>query len=154
MRNVEHRRQLELRDHLFRLAQLDADAISMYNQAIVHATEEDVRAAFQSFRADHRQHLSELPQAIQHFGWATPEFKVDLLGHLEEWIVALRCVGGTSGALHAMWTAEKHHTKVYGRSLEWELDDPVLPLLLRDFHEHEQHHLSYVEEHIHHQRAS
>lgn len=149
MRSVEHRKQLELRNQLFGLAQLDAVAVAMYDEAVRHATEKQVRTAFQDFQADHRQHLTELPKAIQHVGWATPEFKLDLKGHLEEWIVALRCVGGTSGALHAMWTAEKHHNKAYGRALDWDLDDLELSELLRDFHNHESRHLAYVEQEIH-----
>lgn len=154
MRNVEHRRQLELRDDLFHLAQIDADAVAIYDEALKHATEEGVRSAFESFRIDHKRHLAELPKAIQHFGWATPEFKVDLTGYLEEWAVALFCVGGTAGALRALLKAERQHNKAYGDSLMWEFDDLDLPELLRDFHAHEARHLAFVEQQLHYQRAS
>lgn len=149
MRNEEHLRQLRLRDQLLHLVRLDITAIGVYDEAIRHADSEDLREAFEQFQADHRQHLSELPEAIQHFGWATPEFNLDLKGHVEELVVSIRCVRGTDGLLHAVWSEERRHANEYAEAAKWEIDDSKLATLLRVFSDHEKRHLAFVEERLH-----
>lgn len=149
MRDEEHRRQLDLRDQLFHLVQLDVTALGVYEEALRHADCEDVRDAFERFRADHSQHLSELPKAIQHFGWATPEFKSDLKGRLKERVVSIRCLRGTDGLLHAVWTEERHHANAYLEAAQWDIDDTKLVTLLRVFSDHEKRHLEFLEERLH-----
>jgi hypothetical protein len=150
MSNEEHLGQLALRDQLFRLLHLDVTAICVYEDAIRHATDEELQSAFEQFRFDHDQHLHELPKAIQHFGWATPELKLDLKGRLEEWVVSIRCVRGTDGLLHALWTEERRHASEYAEASRWNIDDTSLTALLQDFSEHEKRHLAFVEERVSH----
>jgi len=144
----EHQRGLHLRDKLFGLAQLDQDAVAMYETALRHVTDEQARTAFRQFQKEHTQHLDELVAVIHHIGWATPQFRVDLKGHVEKAVASTRGVTGTSGSIHAVWMAEKFHNRRYREAAEWDVDDPQLAALLEKFDKDEKRHLAFAEERI------
>jgi hypothetical protein len=145
MKSEELRRALHLRDQLFNLVQVDADAVGLYDAAIEHVIDEEIYSAFRQFQIQHREHVNELCRAIQRVGWATPEFRVDLKGHIGEIGVRLGCLRGTTGALQVVSIAEKTHCARYAEAQEWEIGDSRVMGLLRVFGEDEKDHLAFVE---------
>lgn len=137
MKDSELRKQLRLRDRLLHLEELDRDVAQLYDWALRHATDEDVRHAFERFQAEHRQHETELIAVIQRIGWSTPDVSLGLKGHLADWMISLRSATGTGGALRGMRTAERYCNKKYGEAFEWQGDAPELAALLHRFAEDE-----------------
>lgn len=138
----------ELLHELESLAQLDTDAVRVYDEAIKHADEEDVRTNFERFQGEHRYHGQQLSVEITRLGGKLPVMKVDLAGRLAEWITAIRSVRGTEGALHAMRTAEKYHNRRYNEAAGWDTSDEGVSTLLRQFDDDEKRHLAYIEERL------
>lgn len=130
------------------LAQLDTDAVRVYDEALEHVTDDDIRKNFERFQSEHRYHAEQLSDAIVRLGGKKPELKVDLAGHLADWVTAMRSVRGTEGALHAMETAEKYHNRHYGKAVGWDVGDDEVATLLRRFDDDEKRHLAYVEERL------
>ena len=146
MKNPQHSHNMQLRDRLFRLVETDTLAVAVYEQAILRTADDDLRTTLHDFQAQHLQHVRELPAAIQHFGWATPEFKLDTRDHLAEWVTGVRCGHSDERVLRTLHVAERRHADAYGQAVEWDIDDAQLLELLIAFREHETAHLVYVEE--------
>ncbi len=138
----------ELIHKLHSLAQLDTDAVHVYDEALEHTTDDDVRGSLERFQSEHRYHAEQLSEAIVRLGGAKPELKVDLAGHLADWLTAMRSVRGTEGALRAMETAEKYHNSHYGKAVTWDVGDDAIATMLRRFDDDEKRHLAYVEERL------
>lgn len=139
----------DLLHKLHSLAQLDTDAVRVYDEAIEHVRDDDeVRKSFETFQGEHRYHAEQLSAAIVRLGGKKPELKVDLIGHLADWVTALRSVRGAEGALHAMETAEKYHNRHYGEALTWDVDDAELATMLKRFDDDEKRHLAFVEKRL------
>jgi hypothetical protein len=140
------------RDDLLRklesLAQLDTDAVAVYDEALEHTTDEDVRKNFQRFQSEHRYHAEQLSEVIVRRGGKKPELKVDAAGHLAEWATSIRSRRGTEGALHAMETAERYHTRRYGDAVGWSVDDNEVATMLQRFDDDEKRHLAFVEQRL------
>lgn len=130
------------------LAQLDTDAVRVYEEALEHITDDDVRKNFERFQGEHRHHAAEHSKHIERLGGEKRELKVDIVGHLADWMTAIRGWRGTEGALHAMDSAEKYHVRRYGAAVQWDVDDAEVAQTLRRFDEDEKRHLAYVEERL------
>ncbi|MGV8083702.1 MAG: ferritin-like domain-containing protein [Coriobacteriia bacterium] len=138
----------ELVRKLESLAQLDIDAVHVYTQALEHVTDAEVREAFVRFQGEHQYHAEQLGDAIERLGGERPEMKIDLMGRMADWVTALRSMSGTSGALHAMKTAERYHNNRYGDAQSWGLEDAGLATTLRRFYDDEKRHLAFVEQRL------
>jgi hypothetical protein len=130
------------------LAQLDTDAVRVYDEALEHTKDDAVSSAFREFQSEHRYHAERLSDEIVRLGGEKPDLKVDLAGHLADWVTAIRSARGTEGALHAMQTAEKYHNRHYGEAVTWDVGDDEAATLLRRFDDDEKRHLAFVEEHL------
>jgi rubrerythrin len=128
------------------LAQLDRDAMGVYDDALKHtASDEDVDSHFKEFRDEHENHVAELSAAIVRLGGTAPELGVDAMGRVAEWVTALRSMGGPNGALHALRTAEKYHNSRYEEAATWDVDDADLKATLARFLAEEKRHLAFIE---------
>jgi rubrerythrin len=135
----------ELARRLTSLAQLDRDATGVYDEALKHVTDEDVRTAFTDFRDEHEHHITEISAALVRAGGPPLQLTVDTVGHLADWVTAVRSVGGQHGALQAMRTAETYHNKRYADAATWDVEDSALADALSRFYTEEQRHLAYVD---------
>lgn len=135
----------ELIDRLTSLMHLDFDAVHVYDEALRHAEDREVRARFERFQGEHRYHAEQLAETIKRITGTKPRMKVDLLGHMAEWVTALRSVSGTQGALHAMRTAEKYHNRRYEEAVRWDVGDRDIAKMLQRFLGDERRHLEYVQ---------
>jgi rubrerythrin len=140
--------QSELLDKLHSLAQLDTDAVAVYDEALESVDDEEVRKSFERFQAEHRYHASWLVDTIERIGGSRPEMSVDLVGRMVDWVTSLRSRSGTHGALKAMQTAERYHNRRYSDAMTWDVDDPDVANMIRRFDEDERRHLSFVEERL------
>lgn len=127
------------------LAQLDRDATSVYEEALKHVTDEDVRTTLTDFRDEHDHHVTTISTAIARLGGPELHPSVDTMGHLADWVTAFRSMGGQHGALKAMHTAEKYHNRRYAEAVTWDVGENDLASALRRFHAEEKHHLSYID---------
>jgi uncharacterized protein (TIGR02284 family) len=135
----------DLMKKLTSLAQLDRDATSVYDEALKHVTDEDVRTTFTDFRDEHEHHVTEISAAVERMGGQPLDLKVDAMGHMADWFAAFRSMGGQTGALKAMHTAEKYHNSRYAETLTWSIGDKDLADTLARFYAEEQRHLAYVD---------
>ena len=128
------------------LAQLDRDAVGVYNEALKHVKDEDVKTHFVEFRDEHDHHVGKLGEAVVRLGGADAVLKVDAMGVVAEWVTAFRSILGEKGPLHAMAWAESYHNTRYKEAASWDVGDADLSAQLRTFYSEEQRHLSYIEE--------
>ena len=128
------------------LAQLDRDAVSVYDEALKHVDDDDTKAHFVEFRDEHAHHVTKLSEAIVRLGGPEPELKVDLMGIVADWVTAFRSILGEKGPLHAMHSAESYHNSRYKEAASWDIGDSDLSSELQTFYSEEQRHMSYVED--------
>lgn len=138
----------EMIKKLTSLAQMDRDAVGVYDEAIKHVTDDDVLTKFKAFRAQHDYHVKAIGDAIQARGGGVPDLDMDFMGRMADWVTALRSRSGTEGALKAMKTAEDYHNKRYTEAHGWDLGNADLIEMLERFHGDEKMHLQYVEERL------
>jgi hypothetical protein len=134
---------------LHSLAQLDTDAVGVYNEALKHVSEQDVKEHYIEFRDEHQHHVTRLSEAIVRLGGAEHAFKVDAMGVVADWVIAFRSMLGERGPLHAMNWAEGYHNTRYKEAATWDVGDADLNSDLQIFYAQEQRHLSYIEEKLH-----
>jgi hypothetical protein len=134
-----------LAKHLTTLAQMDTDAVAVYDEALKHVTDEDVKKSLEAFRGEHEFHAKALSEAILRLFGTAPVLHVDLMGHIVDWVTAMRSMSGTEGALHALKTAEDYHNSHYKDATAWDTGDDDLKVQVQQFYRDEQHHLEYVE---------
>lgn len=139
----------ELLKHVSGLAQMDYDAVHVYDEALEHVDDAEVRRQFEIFRGEHQAHYTSLVGVIKQMDGTPPEPKVDMMGHVAEWTTSIRSMRGTEGALHAMRTAERYHNNKYRDAVGWEHDDNELKMVLLRFYDDEKKHLEYVESKVH-----
>jgi rubrerythrin len=138
----------DLMKKLSSLAQLDRDAVSVYDEAIKHVEDDDVLMKFKEFQAQHDYHAKSLVLAIEKRGGVPPELDLDFMGRMADWVTNLRSRRGTEGALHAMKSAEDYHNKRYTETHGWDTGDAELHDMLEQFHGDEKMHLDYVEQRL------
>ena len=134
---------------LHALAQLDTDAVAVYDEALKRESDQDVKEHFIEFRTEHQHHVTRLSEGIVRLGGEQPDFKVDAMGVVADWVIAFRSMLGDKGPLHAMHWAEGYHNTRYKEAAEWDIADMDLASDLKIFYAEEQRHLSYIEEKLH-----
>jgi Domain of unknown function (DUF2383) len=138
----------DLLKKLHSLAQLDRDAVAVYDDALSRVTDMDVKTHFTEFRDEHEHHVTEISAAITRLGGTVTELKVDAMGTVAEWVVKFRSMMGEKGPLHAMHTAESYHNSRYKEAVGWVVEDADLSSELQAFYGEEQRHLKYIEERL------
>lgn len=128
------------------LAQLDRDAVSVYDAALKHVSDEDVREHFVEFRDEHQHHVTKLSEAVVRLGGPELDLDVDAMGVVADWVIAFRSMLTEKGPLHAMHSAEKYHNTRYKEAVTWDIGDSDLSSELQTFYSEEQRHLSFIEE--------
>jgi rubrerythrin len=58
-------------ENLMSLAQVDRDATGVYDEALEHVQDEDLKRAFHGFRDEHERHVTVLAAAIKKRGGPT-----------------------------------------------------------------------------------
>lgn len=135
----------EIVNLLCKLAQLDIDAVSAYDQALKHIDNPKIFADVDKFRNDHVRHIDILEPLIQFYGGTPPERTKDFKGYLIEGFTSLRSITGLQGALKAMDTNEMLTNKIYRDAID---DNPTLPadvlLVIQANYMDERAHLIYI----------
>ena len=130
------------------LAQMDRDAVGVYNEALRHVKDEDVKSQFIEFRDEHEHHVTKLMEAVGRLGGEDDILKVDMMGVVVEWVTAFRSILGEKGPLHAMHFAETYRNSKYKEAASWDMGDADLASQLQTFYSQEQRHLSYIDERL------
>lgn len=129
------------------LMYVDVDAVNVYDEALEHVSDEDVRRHFEEFRDEHDYHATVLAAEIRALGGEPPATVMDLGGQVAEMITAVRAASGTEGALRAMRTAERYHHRRYRQAAASHLGASLHDVLARFFNDEEQH-LAYCEKRL------
>jgi rubrerythrin len=137
-----------VRKELTDLAQLDRDAVGVYDDALKHVDDDEVRASFKEFRDEHEHHITVITASLKRITGQSPDLSVDFMGRMAEFVTTLRSASGTTGALHAMRTAEQYHNHRYEAALGWDIGDEDLASLIRQFREEEKRHLAFIEQRL------
>lgn len=127
------------------LAQLDMDAVGVYDEAVGHVDDDEIKTRFNQFRDEHAHHVMVLSEQIERLGGTAPKSRVDFTGRMAEFMTTIRSMGGTRGALHAMRSAERYHNSRYQTATTWKLGDKPLEDTLLAFYSEEQRHLAFME---------
>lgn len=129
---------------LRQLAQLDVDAIRLYDSAIAHATVPSVREALSSFRVDHVRHVQDLNRHIERLGGVPVDMAPDLKGLVLQGFTSATSRLGTRAALVAMVANEQLTTATYtlARRIPWESD--ALRALVESHQADEKRHLGWI----------
>jgi uncharacterized protein (TIGR02284 family) len=135
----------QLVERLNDLIQLDVDAVEAYDHAIKHMEYEDIRRRFLDFRDDHRSHIRNLTEMVQHLGGKPIKSSPDLKGYLIEGFTALMSVTGSIGAMEAMKANEILTTKKYSEAAALDLPEEVKKLMMTHYSQ-ELRHLEYIED--------
>ena len=133
---------------LSKLAQVDIDALHVYNQASKEVEDEVIRGRIEEFRSDHRKHIDILSGEIRTLGGNPPELSRDFKGFVIEGFTALRSLTGMKAALKALKTTEKITCRYYGEAIPKDLPDPVKDILRKHFSD-EKVHLDYFDSNLH-----
>ena len=128
------------------LAQLDRDAVSVYDDVLKQVTAANVKEHFTDFRDEHQHHITELSAAIVRLGGPESDLKVDAMGVVADWVMSFRSMMGEKGPLHAMHMAESYHNSRYKEAVGWQIDDADLAAQLKTFYAEEQRHMAFIDE--------
>jgi rubrerythrin len=128
------------------LAQLDRDAVAVYDEVLKRVNDSDVTEHFTDFRDEHQHHATELAAAIVRLGGAEFDLKVDAMGVVADWVMGFRAMMGEKGPLHAMHMAESYHNTRYKEAVGWDVGDSDLASQLQTFYAEEQRHLAFVDQ--------
>lgn len=134
----------ELRLKLAALAQLEADMLRAYDEAIRIVKTPEIQARLKEFRRDHVRHGADLAPELSRVGGspvAADELK-DVDGDLLVRDAAL--VDGVEGALRSMWTNEQLALEQYEAILKTDLPNSIRCTLERHVAE-ERRHLASLE---------
>jgi rubrerythrin len=134
-----------LRKKVTELAQLDRDAVGVYDDALEHVEDAQVREHFKEFRDEHDNHVAVIEEALERLVGVAPDLNVDFMGRMAEFVTSIRSASGTTGALHAMRTAEHYHNRRYEEAAGWNVGDVELAGAIERFRGEEKRHLAYVE---------
>jgi len=133
----------DLAKKLYKLAQLDIDAVNAYEQALKNIEHNAIHTQISQFRDDHVRHINELSIAIRSLGAEPPERTPDLKGFLITGFTAIRSITGTEGALKAMQSNEKLTNSTYADALNWEMTPEIRTLIQKNYAD-EKRHLDYI----------
>jgi rubrerythrin len=99
---------------LYKLVELDFDAIEAYEAAIERLDDDVGKKALAAFKADHERHVRELGSALRDMGFDPPE-QGDIRRVLAKGKVVLGTIAGDRGILMAMKANEDDTNAAYER---------------------------------------
>jgi rubrerythrin len=134
-----------LRKKVTELAQLDRDAAGVYDDALEHVEDAQVREHFKEFRDEHDNHVAVIEETLECLVGVAPDLNVDFMGRMAEFVTSIRSASGTPDALHAMRTSEHYHNRRYEEAAGWEVGDAGLAGAIQRFREEEKRHLAHIE---------
>jgi uncharacterized protein (TIGR02284 family) len=134
------------RSKLRELAQLDVDAIGLYDAAIQRITVPLVREKLSEFRVDHVRHVQDLNTEILKLGGEQVDGSPDAKGTLLRGFTAVTSMMGTQAALFAMARNEELTNHSYQSALkgaDWTAE--VRSLIERNYAD-ERRHLAWIKQ--------
>jgi uncharacterized protein (TIGR02284 family) len=134
------------RSKLRELAQLDVDAIGLYDAAIQRITVPLVREKLSEFRVDHVRHVQDLNAEILKLGGEQVDGSPDVKGTLLRGFTAVTSMMGTQAALFAMAGNEEITNHSYQSALkaaDWTAE--VRSLIERNYAD-ERRHLAWIKQ--------
>jgi rubrerythrin len=139
---MESNQQLnKLRD----LAQLDVDAIGLYEAAMERITIPFVREKLSEFRVDHVRHVQDLNEEISELGGQPVSNSPDLKGTVLRGFTAVTSMMGTQAALLAMIGNEELTNLSYEAALKLNWSPDLRMLIEKNFFD-EKRHLAWLKE--------
>ncbi len=136
---METTQQIELR----KLAQLDVDAIELYEAAIQRISVPLLRDKLSEFRTDHEQHVVNLNAELVKTGGKAIEAKPDLKGTVLRGFTAVTSMMGDHAALLAMTANEEITNRSYEKALKIDWSSSQRELIQHNFDD-EKRHLAWI----------
>jgi uncharacterized protein (TIGR02284 family) len=132
---------------LYKLIELDYDAIEAYDAALVRIDDSVSKSALAGFRADHERHVRELGGVLRGMGFDPPQ-KGDYKRVLTKGKVILGNVAGDRGILLAMKTNEDDTNHAYERAItRADLTPDVRQIIERNLAD-ERRHRTWIEQRL------
>src|SRR5229473_8684900 len=138
---METTQQIELR----KLAQLDVDAIELYEAAIQRISVPLLRDKLSEFRTDHEQHVVNLNAELVKTGGKAIEAKPDLKGTVLWGFTAVTSMMGDHAALLAMTANEEITNRSYEKALKADWTPDIRALIEKNFGD-EKRHLAWIKQ--------
>lgn len=136
---METTQQIELR----KLAQLDVDAIELYEAAIQRITVPLLRDKLSEFRADHERHVVNLNAELVKTDAKPVEAKPDLKGSVLRGFTAVTSMIGDHAALVAMTANEEISNRSYEKALKIDWSASQRELIQQNCDD-EKRHLTWI----------
>lgn len=132
---------------LFKLIELDFDAIDAYEAAISRIEDNVSRSALAGFKADHERHVHDVSEVLRSMGFDPPQ-KGDVKRVLTRGKVLVGNIVGDRGILLAMKTNEDDTNRAYERAIgRADLAPDVKALLERNLAD-ERRHRAWIEQRL------
>lgn len=132
---------------LYKLIELDHDAIEAYDAAIERVEDSVSKSALVAFRADHERHVDELSAVLHGMGFDAPS-KGDIKRVLTKGKVIVGNIVGDRGILLAMKTNEDDTNVAYERAMaRADLAPEVKEILARNLAD-ERRHRAWMEQRL------
>jgi rubrerythrin len=133
---MEREKQVsKLRD----LAQLDVDAISLYEEAINRITIPLISERIAEFRVDHLRHVQDLSEEIIKLGGRPVENAPDVKGTLLRGFTALTSMMGNQAAVMAMIGNEELTNRSYESALKLDWSPSQRALIEKNYADEKRH---------------
>ncbi len=133
----------ELMRLLNSLIRLDADAVSVYEQAIEEMDAASLRERLTTFHQDHERHVLELSAVVREIGGAPAEAKKNVAASFIDGFTPIRRRMGASSALQAMSRNEQLALAEYQGARNKLVTGPAEAIINRNFRD-ERRHFEYI----------
>lgn len=127
------------------LAQLDVDAIGLYEAAIQRIDVPLIRGKLAEFRVDHRRHVQDLNAAIIRLGGTESASTPDLKGTVLRGFTAVTSMMGNHAALLAIIANEELTNRPYESALKVDWTPDIRALIEKNFAD-EKRHLAWIKQ--------
>jgi len=127
------------------LAQLDVDAMDLYEAAIARIHVPAVKEKLQAFRVDHDRHVQDLNAKILQLGGERVEHVPDLKGKILRGFTAITSMMGTEAALMAMMGNEELTNRTYQAALKMDWQAEERALIEKNYGD-ERRHLEWIKQ--------
>ena len=132
---------------LYKLVELDFDAIEAYEAAIERLDDDAGKKALAAFKADHERHVRELGGALRDMGFDPPE-QGDFRRMLAKGKVVLGTIAGDRGILMAMKANEDDTNAAYERVAQRNDLAPEVKALIEKNLADERRHRDWIEQRL------
>ena len=127
------------------LAQLDVDAIGLYEAAVERVDVPLIRDRLSEFRIDHQRHVQDLNAAITRLGGSDLPRSPDLKGTVLRGFTAVTSMIGNHAALLGMMGNEELTNKSYESALELDWAPDLRALIEKNYGD-EKRHLAWIKQ--------